>query len=102
MKNSTILKQVRKNIKAGIGSDYICIQINDVVSKSDNYGIYVHHGYKLRRWVSELLGPHSSYESWLRCNYNKTYLKWIRRGEPVTPRIQWVTWMIKHWKAQGN
>lgn len=100
MKNSEVLKQVQRNLKAEIGSGYICFQISNVVSDKATNTDDLHKGLNLKRWVSNLLAPHATYEIWLRSRHPKKYAIWHNAGYPVEARVQWIDWMIKYWEYE--
>lgn len=96
MKNSEILKQARRKIASG-NQRYICYAIEEVDGATGRQRLM------LARWVTGLLGAHESYESWLRAHHPQFY---IRNGVVFDGaqkgRLQWIDWMIRHQKAQGQ
>jgi hypothetical protein len=76
------LKIARAKIKSG-EHEYICIALHKTPA----------HDY-LRKYISSLLSPYSSYENWL----NKYHIPFSKQTPMLIKkgRLQWIDWMIKN------
>ena len=99
------IKLPMKEVNIGFSdSRYICDNITQVKLDINTECAYI-TGTALRAWISQMLNPATSLESWLRINYNINKIKMSDKKyfEKIqVTRIAWLDWMIQTIKTENN